>query len=161
MADFKADLFLALAKTADEHKLIKSKNFSFEKPEEFEGADFGPTGKAEIEGFKNALFMMFMLRAREYMIHPKYAAGAKKAKRTRTTFGMTIMDEDVHGTKTSLAPLFEDNGSVGKVGIEGVIGHRIDGYHLDNKALSEIAHKLFIEKAKDEPPLVRLACTLT
>ncbi|WP_427451061.1 hypothetical protein [Litorimonas sp. WD9-15] len=151
MADFSDNLFLALAKTADDHNLLTTDEFSL-KGTEFENADFGD-GVKDIEGFKNALFMIFMLRARRHMQSPEYSAQSKKYKRTHTCFGMTIIDDDFHGSGQSFVPSFENKT------ILGGIGERLDGYYLENESLSKIANALFTQGPDGEAPLARLACT--
>ena len=59
MSDFQSDIFLKLAKTADDFGLIKEKS-------QF-GDDFGKEDLDRIEKFKNAIFALLMLRARRFM----------------------------------------------------------------------------------------------
>ncbi|MEP3653497.1 MAG: hypothetical protein ABJO36_01260 [Litorimonas sp.] len=148
MGQFSADLFLRLAKDSDNHKMLDGINYT--DPEYGEG-DFGD-GQKQIDEFKDAVFMMLMMRAREYMNVTRQEQLCADKRHAYTSFGITLIDSDVHRDSKVSHDSFENK-------ITGGIGLKTDTFHLDEKILTNCMRSLFTGDGTKYDPIVMLACT--
>ena len=148
MGQFSKDLFLRLAKDVDNHNMLKGINY--DNPAYGEGT-FG-AGQDQIDDFKDALFMVLMMRARQYMDSTRQEDLCPEKRHAYASFGITLIDSDVHEGENKL----EEN-LVKK--ITGGIGLKTDTFYLDDKVLANCVRALFTGDSFPPNPIVRLACT--
>jgi len=157
MGKFSSDLFLRLAKDAAEQGDFRDKdgdlflsNVNIQDGEIANGL-FDDTGKKDIEKFKDAVFMILMLRAHKYMLVNCPEASTTFPEHAYTNFGITLIEQDVHASQKPNKDLNS---------VTGGIGLKIDSYYLDDPFITNLADTLFTKGASGAP-MVNLACTLT